>query len=101
MACGFGMKSKRSSAVVGVADDDESVRMAISSSLRSSFCEQEGHCLLKRSMPGMSVYSQDELDDIADNLNSRPRPSHAFQSPLGVFARMLEALTHTSSTLLH
>ncbi|OAJ53747.1 hypothetical protein A6V36_09780 [Paraburkholderia ginsengiterrae] len=30
------MKSKRSSAVIGVVDDDESVRMAISSSLRSA-----------------------------------------------------------------
>jgi FixJ family two-component response regulator len=30
------MRSKRSSAVIGVVDDDESVRMAISSSLRSA-----------------------------------------------------------------
>ena len=30
------MKSKRSSAVIGVVDDDESVRMGISSSLRSA-----------------------------------------------------------------
>ncbi|MGF6726664.1 FixJ family two-component response regulator [Paraburkholderia sp. GAS41] len=30
------MKSKRSSAVLGVVDDDESVRMALSSSLRSA-----------------------------------------------------------------
>jgi CheY-like chemotaxis protein len=30
------MRSKRSSAVIGVVDDDESVRMAVSSSLRSA-----------------------------------------------------------------
>src|SRR5471030_871058 len=29
----------------------------------------------------LSVYSQDELDAIADSLNSRPRATHVFQSP--------------------
>jgi FixJ family two-component response regulator len=36
MACGLEMRSKRSSAVIGVVDDDESVRMATSSLLRSA-----------------------------------------------------------------
>jgi FixJ family two-component response regulator len=36
MVCGLEMKSKRASAVIGVVDDDESVRMAIASSLRSA-----------------------------------------------------------------
>ena len=36
MPRGLEMKSKRSSAVLGVVDDDESVRMALSSSLRSA-----------------------------------------------------------------
>ena len=36
MACVIKMKPKRSSAVIGVVDDDESVRMGISSSLRSA-----------------------------------------------------------------
>jgi FixJ family two-component response regulator len=36
MTCGFEMRSKRSPAVIGVVDDDESVRMATSSLLRSA-----------------------------------------------------------------
>jgi FixJ family two-component response regulator len=36
MPSGLEMKSQRSAAVIGVVDDDESVRMAISSSLRSA-----------------------------------------------------------------
>jgi FixJ family two-component response regulator len=36
MVCGLEMRSKRSSAVIGVVDDDESVRMAASSLLRSA-----------------------------------------------------------------
>jgi IS30 family transposase len=34
----------------------------------------------------LSVYSQDELDAIADRLNNRPRPTHAFHSSFEVFA---------------
>jgi IS30 family transposase len=37
----------------------------------------------------LSVYSQDELDAIADSLNSRPRATHAFHSPFEVFAATL------------
>jgi FixJ family two-component response regulator len=36
MTCGFEMRSKRSPAVIGVVDDEESVRMATSSLLRSA-----------------------------------------------------------------
>ncbi|MBK6745887.1 hypothetical protein [Ottowia sp.] len=31
------------------------------------------------------MHSQDELDAIADSLNSRPRATHGFNTPLAVF----------------
>jgi transposase, IS30 family len=37
----------------------------------------------------LSVYTQDELDAIADSLNNRPRATHAFHSPFEVFAATL------------
>jgi IS30 family transposase len=37
----------------------------------------------------LSTLTQDDLDGIADSLNSRRRTTHAFHTPLGVFARML------------
>jgi len=45
----------------------------------------------------LSLLSQDELDSIADSMNGRPRATHAFNTPLAVFAQML-ALTHETST---
>jgi IS30 family transposase len=37
----------------------------------------------------LSVYTQDELDAIADSLNNRPRATPAFYSPFEVFAATL------------
>jgi IS30 family transposase len=77
------------------------------------FCDphspwQRGTCentngLLRQYLPkgtDLSIYSQAQLDAIADSLNTRPRATHGFQSPLVVFARML-ALTHPASTSTH
>ena len=37
----------------------------------------------------LSVFSQTDPYDIADSMNSRPRVTHAFNTPLAVFAEML------------
>ena len=45
----------------------------------------------------LSVFSQDELDGIADSLNTRPRATHNWHTPLEVFAQTL-ASSHKPST---
>lgn len=74
---------------------------------------QRGTCehtsgLLRGYLPegkNLSVDGQDELDAIADNLNSRPRATHAFHSRLEIFAATLASASQAPSSkhksLLH
>jgi len=76
--------------------------LAKATGVRVFFCDpyspwQRAGCentngLLRQYLPkgtDLSVYSQDELDAIADSLNSRPRRTLNWDTPMQVFDRML------------
>lgn len=80
------------------------LELAKATGVRVYFCDpyspwQRAGCentngLLRQYLPkgtDLSVYSQEELDAIADSLNTRPRKTLDWSTPLQVFSRMLAA----------
>jgi IS30 family transposase len=76
------------------------------------FCDphspwQRGSCenlngLLRQYLPkgtDLSVYSQEDLDVIADKLNSRPRAIHGFYPPISVYRAMLERMNQSNESI--
>jgi IS30 family transposase len=59
--------------------------------------------LLRQYLPkgtDLSGYSQDELNQIALSLNTRPRARHQFQSPLAVYNEHLK-LAEMATGIIH
>jgi transposase, IS30 family len=88
-------------------------QLAANTGVKVYFCDphspgQRGTCentygLLRQYLPkraDLSVYSQDELDASADSLNTRPRATHGFNTPLAVFDHLL-AMAQQPSTSIH
>ena len=87
-------------------------QLALNTGVRVYFCDphspwQRGTCentngLLRQYLPkgtDLSVYSQEELDAIADSMNNRPRATHGFNTPLAVFSHLLAIAQQTPDSI--
>ncbi len=47
----------------------------------------------------LALYSQEQLDAIADRLNQRPRAIHGFYPPISVYRALLERLSQPNGSV--
>jgi transposase, IS30 family len=87
-------------------------QLTLDTGIQVYFCDphspwQRGSCeningLIRQYLPkgtDLSVYSQEQLDAIADQLNNRPRAIHGFYPPISVYRTMLEKISQPHSSI--